>query len=277
MVLHQSAMQPRRDQRRFCSTSLTHSFFLSDVTICPLLRLRNAQSSPRLQAVLNGDHGAVANGARMTADQSAAVAHMPRSEPVRAELEPDPELAHIERARSDPTAFAPLYEAYADLVWRFAMSRLGDPERAADATSQTFVKAIAALPNFHPERRPGGTTFRSWLMTIARNVVIDEARTAGLLTDFDEPSAQPWLIDNTLSPETAAIAAVERQRIDRALAQLPDTQRKIIELRAIGMKGVEIARLLNMSLSAVKTANHRAYARLRDLLSERDDHQEMTP
>jgi DNA-directed RNA polymerase specialized sigma24 family protein len=41
------------------------------------------------------------------------------------------------------------------------------------------MRAIGALRAFRPERRGNSTTFRSSLMTIARNFVIDEARTAG--------------------------------------------------------------------------------------------------
>jgi RNA polymerase sigma-70 factor (ECF subfamily) len=186
----------------------------------------------------------------------------------RAGPKADRELEHIERARHDPAAFAPLYEAYADLVWRYALSRLGDPERAADATSQTFVKAITALPSFHPRSRPGGSAFRSWLMTIAHNVVVDEGRRARVTAPLDGAANRRPLVDPETSPEEAAVAAAERQRIEAALARLPETQRQIVELRVAGMKGAEIARLLNMSLPAVKTANHRAYSRLRELLAE---------
>lgn len=178
------------------------------------------------------------------------------------------ELAHIAAAQRDVAAFAPLYEAYVDLVWRYAMSRLGDPQHAADATSVSFQKALTALPAFTPERRGEFTTFRSWLMTIARNVVIDEARRERPTTALDDPSAQRWLIDTRRGPEDHAIATDERRRIDRALAQLSEIQRQIVELRLIGMKGAEIAALLGMSEPAVKTAYHRACTRLRDLLSE---------
>jgi RNA polymerase sigma-70 factor (ECF subfamily) len=197
-------------------------------------------------------------------------------QPTRAALAPDWEPEQIERARHDPAAFAPLYEAYVDLVWRYAMSRLGDAERAADATSQTFIQAITALPVYRPAPRADGAAFRAWLMTIARNVVIDEVRKARPTAALDAPVAQPWLVDDERSPEASAIAAAERQRIEQALAHLPETQRKIVELRAIGMKGAEIATLLDMSLAAVKTANHRAYARLRDLLSDPNDGQDTT-
>jgi RNA polymerase sigma-70 factor (ECF subfamily) len=211
----------------------------------------------------------------MTADRLNPRAAIGMSEPARAGPADGWEIEHIARARHDPAAFAPLYEAYADLVWRYALSRLGDRERAADATSQTFAKAIAALSTFRPERRGDGSTFRSWLMTIARNVVIDEARKTRPTTPLDAPAAQPQLVARERSPEDAGIAAVERQRIERALAHLPDAQRRIVELRAAGLKGVEIAGVLNMSLAAVKTANHRAYLRLRELLGEPSPGQDM--
>lgn len=186
----------------------------------------------------------------------------------------DQELEHIERARIDPAAFAPLYEEYADLVWRYTMNRLGNPERAADVTSQTFTKAIAALPRFRPERRGESTTFRSWLMLIARNAVIDEVRKHRPTTALDTPSVQPWLVDQGRSPEEAAIDADERQRIERALRHLPPKQRRIVELRATGASGSEIADVLDMSISAVRTANYRAYVRLRELLGpSEDEHQ----
>jgi RNA polymerase sigma-70 factor (ECF subfamily) len=184
------------------------------------------------------------------------------------------ELAHIERARKDPRAFAPLYEVYAKLVWRFALSRLGDPEHAADATSVTFAKAIAALPQFQPEKRGTGTTFRSWLMLIARNVVIDTVRKERVTSDVDDPSVQRWFIDPARPPEEMAIAREEQHRVERALTQLTDVQRQIVELRAVGMKGAEIADLLQMGVPAVRSAYFRAYARLRELLQEPGKDQE---
>ena len=183
----------------------------------------------------------------------------------------DVELAEIAAAQAEPAAFAPLYERYVDLVWRYALSRLGDRERAADATSQTFQRALAALPDYRPQRRDDGTTLRAWLMTIARHVVFDELRHDRPATPLDAPAAAPWLADDARGPEAHAVAADERRRVNDALARLPDTQRQIVELRLIGLKGREIADLLDMTESAVKTAHFRAIARLRDLLNDTDD------
>ncbi|HYI25780.1 MAG TPA: sigma-70 family RNA polymerase sigma factor [Thermomicrobiales bacterium] len=180
----------------------------------------------------------------------------------------DRELDLIAAAQADPRAFAPLYETYVDLVWRYALNRLGDQQRAADATSVTFQRAITALPKYRPQRRGDATTFRSWLMTIARNVVIDETRRARPTSPLDDPASERWLTDPAPGPEEQAVAADERRRINRALARLSTTPRQIVELRLIGMNGREIADTLGMSESAVKTAHYRAIARLRDLLAD---------
>ncbi len=76
----------------------------------------------------------------------------------------------VARAQREPQAFAPLYARYAEPVYRYCYRRLGSPEAAADATSQTFAQALAALPRY----RAG--SFRAWLFAIAANVVADAHR-----------------------------------------------------------------------------------------------------
>src|SRR5688572_11006691 len=99
-------------------------------------------------------------------------------------------------------------------------------------------------------------------MLIARNVVIDTVRKERVTSDVDDPSVQRWLIDPARSPEEMAIVQEEQHRVERALTQLTDVQRQIVELRAVGMKGAEIADLLQMGVPAVRSAHFRAYARL---------------
>jgi hypothetical protein len=69
------------------------------------------------------------------------------------------DAALVAAARVDPTAFAPLYARYLPPVYRYCYRRLGTSAAAEDATSEVFVKALAALPRF----RAG--SFRSWLFT----------------------------------------------------------------------------------------------------------------
>lgn len=191
---------------------------------------------------------------------------MPSAERMRRPALIDNEHARIAAAQSNPQAFAPLYEAYADLVWRFAMSRLGDSEQASDATSLTFTRALAALPGFIPYAAPVDSGFRSWLMTIARNVVIDEQRRRRPSASLSEPVWSDVLPDDRPSPEVQALMADEHRRLANALQQLPEVQRRIVELRLVGWKSDAISRHLQMSISAVNTAHFRAMGRLRDLL-----------
>ena len=177
------------------------------------------------------------------------------------------EQAWILAAQRDSRAFAPLYEAYADLVWRFAMRRLADPERASDVTSMTFTRALAALPAFKPRPAPADSGFRSWLMTIARNVAIDEVRGRRPAMSLTEPAWRDRVADHRPSPEIQAIAADERRRMTEAIERLPETQRRIVELRLAGHSAAEIGAQLRMSVSAVNTAHFRAMGRLRDLLA----------
>ena len=181
------------------------------------------------------------------------------------------ERARIAAAQHDARAFAPLYEAYADLVWRYAMRRLGDAERASDVTSITFTRALAALPTFTPRDAPGESGFRSWLMTIARNVTIDEVRGRRPAMSLTDPAWRDRVADHRSSPEIQAIAADERRRMTDAIGRLPETQRRIVEMRLAGHTAAEIGDRLQMSVSAVNTAHFRAMGRLRDLLAAEEE------
>lgn len=180
------------------------------------------------------------------------------------------ELRLIDAAREDPAAFEPLYRHHAPMIYRFCHRRLGHREAAADATQQTFIKAIAALENFRPDPKHPGRTFRAWLFRIAGNVVIDHRRAQRDHRSLDLPDEDAalarYLIDPGRSPEELAIASAEASAVREALEHLPDRQRGIVELRLAGLTGDEIAEAMGMSLSAVKSAQFRAYGTLREAL-----------
>lgn len=173
----------------------------------------------------------------------------------------DPEHAEILHAQQDPHAFAPLYQRYVDAVFGYCYRRTSDREAAADLTSQIFAKALAALPRYQPRARED--TFRSWLFSIAHNLVVDAHRTR---RDHHPLDRADDLRDTAPSPEDQAIAREDRRALARAIGSLNRSQRQVVELRLAGLTGPEIAAVLGMRLPAVKSAQFRAYARLRDLL-----------
>ncbi|CAN5707869.1 sigma-70 family RNA polymerase sigma factor [soil metagenome] len=169
------------------------------------------------------------------------------------------ERAQIALAKRDPHAFAPLYVQYFDPVYRYILRRVnGDRERAADATSQTFLKALAALPGYH------AGSFAGWLFTIARNTVIDQARRAKPETRLPE-LWEP--IDREPSPEQIAIDRSVEEELAALLARLTPDQREVIELRLAGMSGQEIADHLGRNLGAIRSMQFRALSQLRRMMS----------
>lgn len=166
--------------------------------------------------------------------------------------------AQVELAKRDPQDFAPLYALYFDAVYRYAYRRLREPELAADATSQVFLKALAALPSYR------GGSFRGWLFAIARNVVIDSVRQAKPLCDLPDAWDLP---DHQPTPEQHAILKDERQQLWELLDRLTPEQREVVELRLAGLTGQEIADQIGRKLAATKSLQWRAFTRLKYLLS----------
>lgn len=182
---------------------------------------------------------------------------------------PDPDADErelVRRARVHPEAFAPLYERYVDAIFGFCYRRTSDRELAADLTHQIFARVLTALPGFSDQA--GAGSFRSWLFSIARNLVIDSHRTRKVTSSLDAVAGSTALHDRTPSPEDHAIANDLRHSLIAAMSRLTEGQRQVVELRLAGLTGPEIANALGLHLAAVKSTQFRAYARLREILGE---------
>ncbi|MGI8478178.1 MAG: RNA polymerase sigma factor [Thermomicrobiales bacterium] len=171
----------------------------------------------------------------------------------------------VRTAQADPQAFGHLYDRYVGLVYRYCQRRTFDPVAAEDATSQVFLKALAALPRFDP----AGGSFRSWLFAIAHNVVADQGRER-LRRPQSPLEAAESVVDPAPSPEEEAERGERRLSVVAALALLTGEQRRVVELRLAGLGGPEIAAVLGRSEVAVRAMQRRALLRLRELLNVED-------
>ncbi len=162
----------------------------------------------------------------------------------------------VERARTDRRAFAVLYTRYVTAVHRYCYRRLGSREAAEDATSQVFVRALAALPTYRTN------SFVGWLFAIARNVVADAYQSRRPTQPLDTALE---IADDVPTPEETALRAEATRQLRRWLAALTPEQRACVELRVAGLAGAEVAAALGRSLGSVKMLQLRAIARLRAL------------
>lgn len=174
------------------------------------------------------------------------------------------ENAWLAAARRHPRHFEPLYERYATQVYRYCYRQTGNQETANDLTAQVFVRALEKLEQYRPRR---GATFRSWLFTIARNLVTDSHRRSRPTRPFDDHEA--WMPDPDPGPEEIAVHRSELDELLSILHLLSGGQQAIIQLRLAGLTTSEIANVLGMNQSAVKSAQTRAYAKIRTLLPPR--------
>lgn len=157
-------------------------------------------------------------------------------------------------------------------LFSFCYRRLGDAEQANDACGRIMLKALNGIENFTPHPERPGATLRAWLFRIARNDLVDFQRTYKWTHSLDRTDGEGKRVhdppDHRRGPEATLIAKEADQRVRTMLHELPDSQRSIVELRLAGLTGDEIAQTLNMTLSAVKSAQYRAYQKLRGLLSD---------
>ncbi|HEX4680312.1 MAG TPA: RNA polymerase sigma factor [Gaiellaceae bacterium] len=141
-----------------------------------------------------------------------------------------------------------LYRRYADEVLRYALLVLRSRTDAEDITQTVFLRALRAIERGEKVRTP-----RNWLITITHN----ECRR--LLATRKVHSELP----DEVPVEPAEQGRAEELKV--ALAALPATQRQALVLRELeGRTYVEIARTLDLSVSAVETLIFRARRALRE-------------
>lgn len=170
---------------------------------------------------------------------------------------PDEEL--VARAQADPACFSALYARYRGPVFAYCRYRLPGWEEAEDAAAEVFLAAYRALPGY----RPRGKGFRAWLFVIARNEVGQRARRVRPALPFADLLDAP---DPAPSPEERAVDADAWACTLALLAELPEGERRVCELRLAGLTFAEIAAVLGKRDAAVRKAESRAVDRLRRML-----------
>jgi RNA polymerase sigma-70 factor (ECF subfamily) len=171
--------------------------------------------------------------------------------------------ALVARAQAgDGAAFGELYDQYVELVYRFIYFRVHDRTLAEDFTSETFLRALRRIGTISYQGRDIG----AWLVTIARNLVLDHLKSARHRLEvptgefLDSPQHEP-------GPEGAVLDALRNDALLAAVHQLGDEQRECVLLRFIhGFSVSETAQVMGKNDGAIKALQHRAVRRLAELV-----------
>lgn len=155
-----------------------------------------------------------------------------------------------------------LYDEHAGALWRYVMRLTGDSARAEDVVQETLLRAWR-----HPEvsadtERPA----RAWLFTVARNLIIDERRSARWRNETG--TADVEAVADRAGPDEVD-GALDRLLLSTAMSELSGDHRAVV-LRAYyqGHSVAQIANELQIAEGTVKSRLHYAVRALRLNLQE---------
>lgn len=166
-------------------------------------------------------------------------------------------------AGGDRDAFAELFRAYAPRLKSYMMRQGADATTAEDLAQETLLSVWRKAQLYSGDK--GSPT--TWIFTIARNLRIDRLRR-------EVPwQALPEGHDETPSDDIAADEVVDldvrRNRVRKALAELPADQHEVVALAFIeGLSHNEIAERLGLPLGTVKSRMRLAYGKMRGFVED---------
>lgn len=176
-------------------------------------------------------------------------------------------LQLIGRARQrDQKAQTQLINYFWVDVFSFVLSKVHNENDADEITVSVFSKVLVKLDLFDP-----AYPFKTWLLTIARNMVIDFWRRRSRGNEDATETLQDSWNEFEKSPEELLISEEQQKKIIGILESMDVNYRDILRLRFFEEKSIkEIADELNISASNTKVRIMRAKKILAQLLKEND-------
>lgn len=166
--------------------------------------------------------------------------------------------------------FLKAFDEYADALFRHAVYRLSDRERAIEIVHDTFTKVWGYLKSGHDIE-----TYKPFLYKVLNNLIIDEYRRrkelsldAILSEDGTDESSFPELYAGGIEEITFSLDA---QKASELLQELPLVYREVLTFRFVdGLGPKEISELIEESENVVSVRIHRGLKTLRDMIEKRE-------
>ena len=173
--------------------------------------------------------------------------------------------------QGDTEAFAELVDKYKQPVMNMVFRMLRDSTEAEDLAQNVFVQVYKSA-----DRYRAAAKFSTWLFTIVRNLCLNEIRRRSrhptssmdeVHPEHEDQPSQQFEDKTTVSPPDTLLHGELVEKIDQAMADLPENQRTAILLcRQEELSYEEIAEVLGCSVSATKSLIHRGRETLKQSL-----------
>lgn len=163
----------------------------------------------------------------------------------------------------DVEAFRALFQAYGPRVKAYMMRQGTDPNTAEDLAQETLLTVWRKAGLYSGEK--GSAT--TWIFTIARNLRIDRLRRETAWEPM--PEGQKEEASEDPNPEEALSVQQRRDKVRKALSELPADQTEVVMLSYIeGLSHSEIAEKLGLPLGTVKSRMRLAYGKIREAVED---------
>ena len=176
----------------------------------------------------------------------------------------------VRRAKKgDADSFGKLVTRYQDKIYRLARRMTETDEDAEDVLQEAFVKAFKSLRGFKERSK-----FSTWLYRITVNLALMKLRQKRVnAVSLDQPveagegQISRDIEDASPDPLAALLKKESQEILGRAINELPPDRRAVFVLRHVeGLSTQETARILRLTVSAVKSKLHRTRIALRERL-----------
>jgi len=189
--------------------------------------------------------------------------------PAETEATPAPPSLERQAQGGDRDALGRLLREHAEAIHKLCHFVSG-PSDARDAAQEALERIVTRIEQFDPDRG----SFRSWALTVARNVCRDRLRRRGLekaafIADGETQATAAR--SEAPDPERIALARVQAGALGDALQTLPEQMRTAVVMFHVHEASYEeIASALDVPMGTVMTWLHRGRKRLRDALQEQE-------
>lgn len=163
----------------------------------------------------------------------------------------------------DKKHFPDFYKKNMKRVYRFLFYRVaGSREVAEDLTQDVFLKAFAAFDRYDP-----AVSETSWILTIARNHLINQLQKTRPGVDLEEIENTMW---DKVDWAGRLASNFDAERLLKAISQLSDEDAEIVRLKHLeGWAYEEIAEKVGKNAGALRVQGHRALKQLKKILKQK--------